>query len=87
MKITSAKIKANRINGYLGGKVTQLKFENIRNSLIAEYNLSPRYCFCCNGVLLFEKRFNKYCSRSCSAKKTNPNKKKSLETRTKIAIK
>ena len=35
------------------------------------YYKSPNYCNCCDAVILFNKRKNKYCSASCSAKITN----------------
>ena len=38
---------------------------------IANYQLSPIQCKCCDAVLEYDKRKNKFCSHSCAAKITN----------------
>ena len=43
---------------------------NLKKS-ISKYQLNPVKCKCCQTVLEFEKRKNKYCSNSCSSKITN----------------
>ena len=43
---------------------------NLENSKI-KYNLNPSKCRCCQLVLDYEKRKNKYCSTSCASKITN----------------
>ena len=36
-----------------------------------KYSINPNKCICCQTVIEYEKRKNKYCSRSCAAKITN----------------
>lgn len=43
---------------------------NLEKSKI-KYNLNPIKCKCCQIILEFDKRKNKYCSNSCSSKITN----------------
>jgi len=38
---------------------------------ISKYNIEPTVCACCNHPLPYEKRKNKFCSRSCSATVAN----------------
>ena len=48
-----------------------------------EYNKAPNYCRCCGEPLPYEKRRNKYCSSSCSAKDNNGKRIVSEEQRNK----
>lgn len=43
---------------------------NLEESIV-KYNQFPKLCKCCNIPLLYEKRRNTYCSKSCSAKISN----------------
>lgn len=40
----------------------------------ATYNIDPKRCVACGGVISFEKRSNKYCGHSCAASVTNSNR-------------
>ena len=49
-----------------------LKLNKI-NSEFAQraYYENPKTCLCCNSIILYEKKLNNFCSRSCSAKINN----------------
>lgn len=63
--------KAGILGSNLGAKNTAIKFQKIRNDKISEYDSNPNYCSCCKNKLEYDKRNNKFCSSSCSAKITN----------------
>jgi len=44
---------------------------NEKQNRIKEYELNPKICNCCEKILPYEKRKNKYCCRSCAAKVNN----------------
>jgi hypothetical protein len=46
----------------------------LRNDRIRNYNLSPNYCDCCRGILVYDKRHNQFCSRSCAVEVNNKGK-------------
>lgn len=48
-------------------------FKNIvtKEKAIEKYNARPNKCKCCKNTIDYEKRANRYCSRSCAAKITN----------------
>ena len=48
---------------------------NLENS-VKKYNLSPNTCKCCHVSLEYDKRKNKYCSKSCAAKINNLSERK-----------
>lgn len=43
---------------------------NLKNAVLS-YNLNPTLCNHCNAQLSYDKRKNKFCSRSCAAKVSN----------------
>lgn len=49
-----------QLNGSKGGQA-------LRKKQISKYLLSPTYCNQCNAMLPFEKKKNKFCSKSCAA--------------------
>lgn len=65
--------------------LADLKQININNKILKDYNISlaefkfeqylyknnPKKCSFCNKIILYEKRRNKFCSSSCSAKLNN----------------
>ena len=57
--------------GRLGALVTKKIIEDKKQTKIAEYNTNPKICICCNRPLPYDKRQNKFCSSSCSAKMSN----------------
>jgi len=58
-------------SGKLGSIKSTIASHNKRNERINEYNLNPILCKCCGKPILYDKRINKYCSRSCSTKINN----------------
>ena len=50
-----------------GEKINRQK----RQDRIVKYNLDPLFCKCCNKVIPYEKRINKFCNSSCSASYNN----------------
>lgn len=50
-------------------KIKELKIERI-----AVYNLTANRCLCCDEIIDYAKRRNKFCSKSCSAKINNINR-------------
>lgn len=62
--------------GFLGAlKTNKLTQEQHQNRII-EYSKNPSVCQCCGKPLSYEKRKQKYCSQSCSAKISNKLRKK-----------
>lgn len=57
--------------GYLASKETQ---EVLYQKRVTEYNLNPNYCKCCNKLLDYSQRNNKFCGRSCAATYNNRQK-------------
>lgn len=55
----------------LGGKAIAAKLRTKKKEHISSYQEEPSLCEQCNIILPFNKRHNKFCSRSCSAKHTN----------------
>lgn len=51
-----------------------------------EYLSNPNKCKTCEKDLMFDKRFNKYCSSSCSTKITNKQRKKTTKGKEKSLI-
>lgn len=60
---------------------------NIKNkqNRIKEYNKSPNLCFKCSKSIDYEKRTNKFCSRSCSASHNNIGREQTQNTKNKIS--
>ena len=50
-----------------------------------EYEKNPKYCLECGCILEYEKRLNKFCSKSCSNAYSNKQRKHSKETKDKIS--
>ena len=65
--------------GRLGGQKFALISAELKAKKIAEYNISPNLCICCNKKLPWESKQNKFCTRSCSA--TYNNIKKSVSSK------
>lgn len=49
--------------------------EIAKKKRVEEYNKTPALCRLCNSSLPYDKRFNKFCNSSCSAKKANSERK------------
>ena len=51
-----------------------------KNSRIIEYNANPNQCYYtgCNSIIPYDKRSNKFCSQSCSAKVSNESRDPSI---------
>ncbi len=52
--------------GRLGGIVSAKIWKEKKQSFITKYNQTPRICHECSKIIPYEKRQNKFCSRSCS---------------------
>jgi len=63
-------------SGKLGGMKSKQVTEEKLLIRINEYNLNPKLCKTCDGVLPYSKRHNLFCSRSCAVTKNNTLKKK-----------
>lgn len=73
--IENAKI-ASVIGNY---KIQELKKDRIKN-----YNKKPKKCLYCNNPLEYNKKRNKFCSKSCSASFNNKGRMVTEETKKKI---
>lgn len=60
------------------GNEQSLKIKTISQNLaikhLENYKENPKKCYGCNVILKYDKRFNKFCTRSCSNKHTNENR-------------
>ncbi len=68
-------------SGKLGGAKTAQVNRKKKEETIKHYNALPNKCSACSTSLPYNKRMNKYCSSSCSAKITNllPKQRKKRE--------
>jgi hypothetical protein len=82
--------KKGKMSRSEAGKLGYLKTKDIHqashNKRIENYNTNPIYCFQCGEVICYEKRFNKFCSHSCSAIFNNVRKEKKKVTCSKCSI-
>ena len=54
------------------GKLTPHTYsKELKENNTRKYNLSPKHCVECGAVIPYEKRGNKFCSSSCSARHNN----------------
>lgn len=58
------------------------EFENQKR--ISDYYLNPKTCLYCKDILVYQKRYNKFCSSSCSAIFNRTGKIHSKDTKQKI---
>ena len=63
--------------GYLASKETQ---EALHKERIEKYNLNPTLCASCGKAMDYDKRHNRFCSRSCAATYNNSNKPSTIKT-------
>jgi hypothetical protein len=66
-------------------KKAEVTHREKKRQRVNEYEKNPNLCVRCHNALNYDKRKNKYCNSSCSAKHTNTGKVKPLETRKKIS--
>jgi len=57
----------------------------LKQQRISEYNKNPNICGCCISPLPYNKKRNKFCSSSCSAKVSNTNRVVSEQHRQKLS--
>jgi hypothetical protein len=70
--------------GKLGRQIADSKLKEKWEKFRQDYDKNPIYCKTCNIAIDYLKRFNKFCSKSCSAKFNNSLREKKLpRTRTK----
>ena len=60
--------------GKLGAIASRDTIIKNKNERIASYNKNPKLCGNCKCKLPYDKRYNKYCSHSCSAQNNNKNR-------------
>jgi hypothetical protein len=78
----------NDVDGKLtrseAGKLGWLKSKDLHEAAfkkrISYYKNNPNFCFQCGEMISYEKRFNKFCSHTCSAIFNNTRKEKKLKT-------
>lgn len=58
-------------SGKLGYEASKKTLEKKYAKIREKYEINPSVCIQCGGVLSYEKRNNKFCDSSCSAKYTN----------------
>lgn len=61
----------SRNGSHLGAQKVKENCADRRAKLEIEYNKNPNTCGFCDRVLDFDHKHNRFCSHSCSAKKTN----------------
>ena len=72
--------------GTLGWLKTKNLHQAASQKRINDYNDNPKKCFQCGGAISHEKRFNKFCSHSCSAIFNNVRKEKKKITCLKCSV-
>jgi len=65
--------------GKLGAEKSRKIVAILMEQKIKTYLEKPNYCFKCNVLLDYDKRKNKYCSKSCAVALNNKNRKKELK--------
>lgn len=58
----------------LAGIASQITHKKRYDELQKTYYLNPKLCVHCNEILSYDKKINKFCNASCSAKYNNPKK-------------
>jgi hypothetical protein len=69
----------NKEAGMLGWLKTKALHEASFKKRISDYNNNPKICLHCNKAISYDKRFNKFCSHTCSAIFNNTKKEKKLK--------
>ena len=65
--------------GRLGGLASAPLMKELRESNIRVYNLNPTKCKNCGKIMDYDKRHNRFCSRSCAATYNNSNKPSTIK--------
>jgi hypothetical protein len=65
------------------GIILKKRAEKLRKLKEIEYLKNPKYCACCNSVLSYNKRKNKFCNHTCSASITTIGRISTNETKKK----
>ena len=71
--------EAGRLGAIATAKIMKARREEHIKKEFEEYEQNPKFCLECGKKIPFEKRFGKFCSKSCSASYTNrihPKRKK-----------
>jgi len=63
------------------------KCEQDRLVSFERYLISPNQCKCCNAILSYDKRKQKFCGRSCSASYNNSNRDETIKNKTIATLK
>lgn len=67
--------EANKRNGLAGKNASRKTGLKKMEELIIKYNQNPKICKSCNCCMSYEKRRNKFCSKSCSVSFSNKTRK------------
>ena len=78
-----SKSEAGKLGAVKSVQVCQQQLRDRINS----YNLDPKLCLNCSCGLLYEKRHNKFCSKSCSASYNNELRGKTINPQTGKVVK
>lgn len=66
--------------GRLGGQRSRKRGQQKKQERIVVYNEDPRKCENCENAILYEKRKNRYCSKSCAAQVNNQGVSRNYKT-------
>lgn len=73
------------INASKASKAAAEKARTLKLQRIAVYNESPKLCLTCSSPLTYDKRTNRFCSKTCSASHNNKRRSHTEETKRKIS--
>ena len=65
--------------GKLGAKASLATVQRLHKERIEKYNLNPSLCASCGKPMDYDKRHNRFCSRSCAATYNNSNKSATIK--------
>jgi hypothetical protein len=75
----------HKANAQKAGKKALAALSRIKQKKLEDYSKNPSKCTNCDTSLDYDKRKNKFCSKSCSASYNNRNRVRSSETNEKIS--
>ncbi len=73
------------VNAQNAAKIAAEKAKKRKLDRINTYNETPNLCLACSTPIQYDKRTNKFCSKTCSASHNNKKRSHSTETKNKIS--
>jgi hypothetical protein len=73
------------INAQNAAKIAAEKAKERKLARISSYNENPKICLTCAAPIPYDRRTNKFCSKTCSASYNNKNRSHTSETKSKIS--